>query len=60
MNLTLDAKSSALKGCVFPQKAHFRRLLLMDVCFLSPITSAMQFQISHMKLAEIEVPEGQY
>ena len=60
MNKTLNAKSGALKGCVFPQKAHFRRLLLRDVCFLSPVTSAMQSQISHMKLAKIVVPEGQY
>ena len=60
MNKTLNAKSGALKGCVFPQKAHFRRLVLRDVCFLSPVTSSMQFQISLMKLGKIVISEGQY
>ena len=52
--------TGALKGCEFGQNARFRRVLLRDVYIRSPVTSAMQFQISHMKLAKIEVPEGQH
>ena len=52
--------TGALKGCEFAQKARFRRVLLRDVYILSPVVYLMQFQISHMKLAKIVVPEGQY